>query len=852
MVKKANKKGMPAGFTPPVVLLERTANQKFVEWANEIIRERKIGLGDAFQETGGADRKQPDVIIFERPQSDKVLCVIELKPPVFDVYNYDELKKPAYEKAMRRNARYYAVSNFRTVICYSTERTVRGLTDAEQTVGRYELSAITNLEQIREPAIQIAIKNGLARFLPALYEWAAGVKPEPKRELDEILLFYLRDRIAKLSEFYYEIIKDRAEKDKDFRNLLRSWFNEQSWNFTGAEGDYRAAGGQTATLLLNKIIFYKTLQAKHRLSQLEIPAGTVSGKTLKRFLEAYFEEVLRICYKTIYTTDFIDEAGFPEDERVIEEVVRLVDYLKQYDFSQLGFEIIGHIFEDLIPADRRHELGQYYTSPDVVDLILALCIKSENDVILDPGCGAGTFLVRAYRQKKQTNPTLNHDLILETLYGFDIAKFPAHLTYINLAINDLGAEHNRPRVFHTDFFKETPRRDAASAAGPGCLDEFGVPKPELVDAVVGNPPYTRQEEITKITGDTETAKYKTSIIETALYDNGEKLADISKRAGIHAYFFVHGYKFLKEGGRFGFVVSNSWLDVGYGAGLQEFFLSHYKIVAIIESKIERWFPGADVNTCIVILERCPDSKVRDENPVRFVYLKRRLAEIFPRPSPQWEGDLSRRHVVDDFAKLILAHEGPYENEEIRIHVVRQKNLREEGYDPEKRRYVGAKWGKYLRAPAIYFKILEKCAAKLVPLKEVAEVRRGFTTGANEFFYLTEEEIARLGIEKEFWMHNDKKGHWVPNILIKSPREIKTFEVQPADIETRVLIVKEGKENLKNKKVYNYVKTGEARKIDKNPTCSSRGDKWYELPDIPSPDLLWIKGVNDRHFVPVVP
>ena len=74
---------------------------------------------------------------------------------------------------------------------------------------------------------------------------------------------------------------------------------------------------------------------------------------------------------------------------------------------------------------------------------------------------------------------------------------------------------------------------------------------------------------------------------------------------------------------------------------------------------------------------------------------------------------------------------------------------DEGFDPEEKKYVGAKWGKYIRAPEIFFKILEKGKGKLVPLKKVAEVRRGFTTGANEFFYLTEEEIKRRKIEKEY-------------------------------------------------------------------------------------------------------
>jgi multidrug efflux pump subunit AcrB len=53
------------------------------------------------------------------------------------------------------------------------------------------------------------------------------------------------------------------------------------------------------------------------------------------------------------------------------------------------------------------------------------------------------------------------------------------------------------------------------------------------------------------------------------------------------------------------------------------------------------------------------------------------------------------------------------------------------------KYEGNKWGgKYLRAPDIFFTILEKGKGKLVRLGDIADVRRGFTTGCNEFFYLT--------------------------------------------------------------------------------------------------------------------
>ena len=56
------------------------------------------------------------------------------------------------------------------------------------------------------------------------------------------------------------------------------------------------------------------------------------------------------------------------------------------------------------------------------------------------------------------------------------------------------------------------------------------------------------------------------------------------------------------------------------------------------------------------------------------------------------------------------------------------------------KYTGDKWGaRYLRAPDIYHHIISRYASQLVRLGDLAKVRSGITTGANDFFYLTEED-----------------------------------------------------------------------------------------------------------------
>lgn len=759
---KGKTKNIPSPFDFSSTRTEWTCASKIAEWINEITKGKHIPVGTAEVETTGAgSRKRSDIIIYETLKSEKVLCEIETKQPYWDVFS-PELFEDARNKANRRKARYFCTSNFKKLIWWKTkEANDPTLPEEEKIVNKYDLSEIDDLDEIDKPQFCFPIKSELEKFLRELYLVSTGKAPEPRQPVDEFLVYRIHEKIRVLTNYYKVIISDKCHKDDSFRKELGKWFAEQNWNFTMHDEDFAKAARQTSYLLVNKILFYDLLQIKRpqQLPILEIPRGLLKGSQLRKHLQIYFEEVLNIDYETIYSADFIDETAFPDSKEVITEIIDLVNILRKYNLSRFPFDVIGRIFERIIPIQERHDLGQYFTKADVVDLILRFCLKHEDDKILDPACGAGTFLVRAYHHKKLMNQRLSHQQLLENIWGNDIAKFPAHLSTINLAINDLATDENYPRVIKEDFFKlqvdsggfilpEKQRKQFLVTLGK---DAKEVVYPKKFDVIAGNPPYTRQEEIEYIEG-----IIKENLIESALNFGNVRIANISKRAGIHAYFFVHGTKFLADGGNFGFIVSNSWLDVDYGKGLQEFFLQNYKITAIIESKVERWFEEADINTCIVILQKCKDKAERDSNLVRFVYLKKPLTAFITPVNDIWDTQVKRINDIDDLIKTVLAHNILYENEELRVFPKLQKDLWEEGYDNEENEYVGSKWGKYLRAPEIFFRILEKNKDKLIPLREIADVRFGIKTGANEFFYLTEEEIKRKKIEKEFWMHKDEK------------------------------------------------------------------------------------------------
>lgn len=271
------------------------------------------------------------------------------------------------------------------------------------------------------------------------------------------------------------------------------------------------------------------------------------------------------------------------------------------------------------------------------------------------------------------------------------------------------------------------------------------------DIVIANPPYVRQEIIAdptiEVDGDKKVYKDKLEIQLKHDWENGSiKDFQIDKKSDLYVYFYLKGLKLLNKDGVMCFISSNSWLDVGYGKELQSIMLRYVPIVAIYDNQVQRSFKHADINTIIFICKAPYQKEWSNElenNLTRFVMFKKPFEEI----------SFSEIFIDIENIKNIVS------NEDYRIRLLTQKELYEDGLEiPEGGTvpiYEGNKWGgKYLRAPDIYFVILKKGGVltniseneeiaiererervRLIPLKTVAEVCRGFTTGANEFFYL---------------------------------------------------------------------------------------------------------------------
>jgi methylase of polypeptide subunit release factors len=335
--------------------------------------------------------------------------------------------------------------------------------------------------------------------------------------------------------------------------------------------------------------------------------------------------------------------------------------IEAYDFSHISSDVVGRIFQRLISPEERHRWGQHFTGDDVVDLINAFCIRESGAAVLDPACGSGSFLVRADYRKRHLSSGKPHLELLAELFGSDIAVYPAHLATLNLAAREINDEANYPRVARRDFFDVNRNNAFCSLPDGDGTSEIMLPR---LAAVVGNPPYVRQEKLGR------EAKLKMSGI-VAERAPGTKL---SGRSDVHCYFWPAAAHFLREDGYFGFLTSSSWLDVEYGFALQRWILENFCIIAICESEAEPWFEDARVKTCVTILQRCADRAVRMNSLVKFVQFKRPLAEIIAEPA---DGAM-RFSALDALRRRIENTRDDVEGNDLRIIVKRQGDLWQEG------------------------------------------------------------------------------------------------------------------------------------------------------------------------------
>jgi len=611
----------------------------------------------------------------------------------------------------------------------------------------------------------------LLETVTGIYAKRFGVE-ERRQELHWVLIEDFRGFVDFLAPFIQRAIAPGGR----FRNDIVRLVEEHSRR-TGYTPTPEGLAREMAYVLLNRIVFYKVLERYYKLPRLEPLYERGIAQTCHAYLtklRELFDKAVEVSgdFETIFRTGVYDAINVIESDEVLKTLDWLIRLIDHYEIEKLG-DIVGFIYEDLIPAEERHRHGQFYTPRPIAELIVKWAVKSPDDKVLDPGCGSGTFLVEAYKRLAELKlerpfseikhvPSDVHKQILRQLYAIDINEFPAHLTAINLAMKNVRVPSPEINTFVRDYFTVIPGhklRAPYRVRTPEGEREVEVVFEDF-DAVVGNPPYARWGELPGEVQDHIIASVDDML---SRYDLVPQAGRRGAEYNMVVFWIAHSIGFLKEGGRLGMIVSDAWLQAAYGVRFGRLLADYFKIHAIIDIST-RVFPVPLIGTSIVLLERSSNESERNNNDVVFVYLNIRrggvnVAEVLRLVEEKKPIAIS----TDDYVIIVRV----YKQREV-------KESREPWirflFDVDSvTSQLRALEGRLLTSLNNYFEpTYGNILYTVLYTRRIVRTRHA-GVGGEGFFYLTEEEARNHGIPQEFL---------IP--LIPSPRYMNFFKYTKED------------------------------------------------------------------------
>ena len=248
--------------------------------------------------------------------------------------------------------------------------------------------------------------------------------------------------------------------------------------------------------------------------------------------------------------------------------------IQNIDLLNSSNDVKGLAFQKFIHTSQRVGRGQFFTPEQVINLCVEIIQPQADEVVLDPACGSGAFLVESakFLNKKFNIPF--EEIYRDYLFGVDILPTGVKRTKIILSLwailqgEDKNFEFNICQGDSLDL-------DWSKITDSG------------FDYVLGNPPYVRTKNLR--------VEVRENIKKWSTADFGN--------ADLYIPFFELATKITNKNGRIGFITPSTYLT-SFNAKLAREFLSYNKFLKrIVDFNGWQVFEGATTYTCITILDK---------------------------------------------------------------------------------------------------------------------------------------------------------------------------------------------------------------------------------------------------------
>lgn len=145
-----------------------------------------------------------------------------------------------------------------------------------------------------------------------------------------------------------------------------------------------------------------------------------------------------------------DSEVFKDDIRLEPKVVySVVEHLQSINFNKTDLDTKGVAFERFMEDFFRGKMGQFFTPRELIRFCVRMLNPQTNEILLDPACGSGGFLLNAMdlvreraEQEYGDDPVEAyrawHDFARDNIYGIDINDQIARVCKMNMILHDDG------------------------------------------------------------------------------------------------------------------------------------------------------------------------------------------------------------------------------------------------------------------------------------------------------------------------------------------------------------------------------------------------------------------------------
>lgn len=496
---------------------------------------------------------------------------------------------------------------------------------------------------IKETRIFKVIKGNIPKKLEEIIDIPKANIVNDEKKISDLLKqtkAFTRDEFSKLLFKCHNIIRnnDKLSPEAAFDEISKILFIK-----------IRYERSNTGSQIFSKENFKK---AKESYEQFK----TKDGQEFYQFL---FEKTKE---------DFKDDDLFEASEiiRIRENSFEaIVEELQIYNLSTTSDDVKGIAFEQFLGRTFRGELGQFFTPRTVVDFMVKVLDPEEGEIICDPCCGSGGFLIKAFEyvrakieqeihEEKERIKKIYFDAAFEKMKEADKEKVDEIVNDLFAKLNaelDINNEKSRLRVLSYDCIFGTDANPRMSRTAKmnmimhgdghggvhhndGLLNVNGIFENRF-DVILTNPPFgSRVEKSLKIseadkyTDEARIIKYRErygkaydEALKQVNNNIGKSLLSLYKTGAMstltEVLFIERCLNLLKPGGRLGIVLPEGVLNNTNLQKIRDYVEGVAKIILITSIPQDVFIAsGATVKPSLLFFKKFTEAEAKEYKNIK--------------------------------------------------------------------------------------------------------------------------------------------------------------------------------------------------------------------------------------------